>query len=67
MLPLLRVLQYLRPYRTTAALTLGAAVLITLVELAPPWLIKTIIDGVIRGGRLDWLPWLALGLVAAYL
>ncbi|HTP42849.1 MAG TPA: ABC transporter ATP-binding protein [Nitrospiria bacterium] len=67
MRPLLRVLRYLRPYRTTASLTLGAAVLITLVELAPPWLIKTIIDGVIRGGHLDWLPWLALGLAAAYL
>jgi ABC-type multidrug transport system fused ATPase/permease subunit len=67
MIPLLRVLKYIRPYRTTAALTLGAAVFITGIELLPPWLIKTIIDGVIRGGHLNWLPWLALGLVAAYL
>ena len=66
MVSLLRVLRYIRPYRATAALTLGAAVLITLVELVPPWLIKTIIDGVIRAGHLNWLIWLVLGLAAAY-
>jgi ATP-binding cassette subfamily B protein/subfamily B ATP-binding cassette protein MsbA len=67
MVSLLRVLRYIRPYRNTAALTLGAAILITLIELVPPWLIKTIIDDVIRAGRLEWLIWLILALVAAYL
>jgi len=41
--------------------------LITLIELVPPWLIKTIIDDVIRAGRLAWLIWLIIGLLAAYL
>jgi ATP-binding cassette subfamily B protein/subfamily B ATP-binding cassette protein MsbA len=67
MVSLLRVLRYIRPYRKTAALTLGAAILITLIELIPPWLIKTIIDDVIRAGQVDWLIWLVLALVAAYL
>ncbi len=61
-----RVLRYIRPYRHIATLTLGAAILITLIELIPPWLIKTIIDDVIRAGHLDWLIWLVFGLVAAY-
>jgi ATP-binding cassette subfamily B protein/subfamily B ATP-binding cassette protein MsbA len=67
MLSLLRVLRYLRPYRHIAALTLGAAILITAMELIPPWLIKTIIDDVIRAGRLEWLIWLILALVATSL
>jgi ABC-type multidrug transport system fused ATPase/permease subunit len=66
MVSLLRVLRYIRPYRTIAALTLGAAILITVIELIPPWLIKTIIDGVIRAGHLDWLIWLVAALLAAY-
>ena len=41
--------------------------MITLIELVPPWLIKTIIDDVIRAGRLAWLIWLIIGLLAAYL
>ncbi|MEW6324515.1 MAG: ABC transporter ATP-binding protein [Nitrospirota bacterium] len=64
---LLRVLRYIRPYRRLAALTLGAAVLLTVIELIPPWLIKTVIDDVIRAGRLGWLLWLIPALVAVYL
>jgi ABC-type multidrug transport system fused ATPase/permease subunit len=66
MVSLLRVLRYIRPYRSIAVLTLGAAILITVIELIPPWLIKTIIDGVIRAGHLNWLTWLILALLAAY-
>ncbi len=61
-----RVLRYIRPYRRIAALTLGAAILITLIELLPPWLIKTLIDDVIRAGRVEWLGWLMAALVVAY-
>ena len=41
---LLRVLGYLKPYKTFVALTLGFAVLTTLLDLVPPWLIKVIVD-----------------------
>ena len=67
MTSLLRVLRYIRPYRSIAMLTLGAAILITLIELVPPWMIKLIIDGVIREGHLEWLPWLISALIGAYL
>ena len=67
MTSLLRVLRYIRPYRSIAALTLTAAVFMTLIELVPPWLIKTIIDGVIQDGHREWLAWLILGLVVAFL
>jgi ABC-type multidrug transport system fused ATPase/permease subunit len=67
MTALLRVLRYIHPYRKIAALTLGAAILITLIELVPPWLIKTIIDDVIRAGHVAWLIWLILALIGIYL
>lgn len=41
---LLRVLGYLKPYKTFVTLTLGFAVLTTLLDLVPPWLIKVIVD-----------------------
>ena len=41
---LLRVLGYLKPYKTFVAWTLGFAVLTTLLDLVPPWLIKVIVD-----------------------
>jgi ATP-binding cassette subfamily B protein/subfamily B ATP-binding cassette protein MsbA len=63
---LLRVLGYIRPYRGLAALTLLAAALVTTMELVPPWLVKRIIDEVIRGGNLALLPWLIGGLIGAY-
>jgi ABC-type multidrug transport system fused ATPase/permease subunit len=67
MTSLFRVLRYIKPYRSIAVLTLSAAVLITLIELVPPWLIKSIIDDVIREGHLGWLKWLILGLIGAFL
>src|SRR3990172_327866 len=63
---LLRVIRYLKPHGPLALMTFGAAVLVTLIELLPPWLIKLIIDDVIKGGRISWLPWLILGLASAY-
>lgn len=67
MTSLFRVLGYIKPYRSIAVLSLSAAVLTTVMELVPPWLIKNIIDGVIREGHLEWLRWLTLGLITAFL
>ena len=63
---LLRVLQYLRPYRSLAILTLGCAALVTAFELIPPWLVKVVIDDVIQAGRTALLGWVITGLVGAY-
>jgi ABC-type multidrug transport system fused ATPase/permease subunit len=64
--PLLRVLQYLKPYRGLVASTLACAGLTTALELVPPWLIKIVIDEVIQAQHTQLLPWVMLGLVAAY-
>ena len=44
---LLRVLGYLKPYKKTVTLTLSFAVVTTLLDLVPPWLIKIIVDQLI--------------------
>ncbi len=64
---LLRVLAYIGPDRRLAFFSLTAAALATAVDLIPPWLVKIVIDDVIRPGRLGILPWLVVGLGAAYL
>lgn len=63
---LLRILSYLKPYKKWAALTMGFAVLTTLVDLVPLWLIKLIVDYLVEGegGNLIYL--LVVGLVASY-
>jgi ATP-binding cassette subfamily B protein/subfamily B ATP-binding cassette protein MsbA len=63
---LLRALRYLSGHKTLAAATLLAAVLTTVMELIPPWLIKRIIDEVIKGGKADLLPWLIGAMATAY-
>ncbi len=64
---LFRVIGYIKPYWPLAALTLGAAILATLAELVPPWLVKLVIDDVIKAGHLPLLKWLIGGLILAYL
>ena len=64
---LLRVLTYLAPYRSLALAALACAVLATLVDLAPPWIIKLVIDSVVRPADLEPLPWLIAALAMAYL
>ena len=63
---LLRVLTYLSPYRGLAAATLACAMVATLVDLAPPWIIKLVIDTVVRPGDLEPLPWLMMSLVGIF-
>ncbi|MFM8551635.1 MAG: ABC transporter ATP-binding protein [Nitrospiraceae bacterium] len=63
---LLRVLRYLRPYRTLAIITLLCACLVTALELVPPWLIKIVIDDVIQSHRPNLLPQVIAGLLLAY-
>lgn len=66
MKPLLRVLQYLRPYRVLALCTLLTAACATAMELVPPWLIKIVIDDVIQVKHAALLPWVLAGLMGAY-
>ncbi|WP_455377659.1 ABC transporter ATP-binding protein [Petrachloros mirabilis] len=63
---LLRVLRYLRPHRRLALATLLCAVCATAAELAPPWVIKVVIDDVIQAKQAWLLPWMLAGLLAAY-
>ncbi len=63
---LLRVLQYLRPYRLLALATLSCAVVATAMDLVPPWLVKIVIDDVIQAGRPELLGWAVAGLVGSY-
>jgi ATP-binding cassette subfamily B protein/subfamily B ATP-binding cassette protein MsbA len=64
---LLRVIGYIRPYQHLAYATLLAAMLTTLMDLVPPWLIKVVIDDVIKAGNLPLLKWVIIALVVAYL
>ena len=63
---LTRVLSYLKPYSTYVGLTLFFAILTTLLDLVPPWLIKIIIDDLVAGGDSNWVYWATGGLLAVY-
>lgn len=56
MAPLLRVLRYFAPYRKLAFFTLGCAILSTLTAMAPPYLVKSVVDQAMAQGssRLLW-------------
>jgi ATP-binding cassette subfamily B protein len=67
-----RLLGYLRPYRGRLALGMGAAAVITLVSLVPPYLAGYLIDRVVRPAQQGSLPlarasliaWVAVGAMA---
>jgi ATP-binding cassette subfamily B protein len=67
-----RLLGYLLPYRRQLALGLGAATVITMVSLVPPYLAGHLIDRVIRPAqegtlslaRASWIAWIAVGAMA---
>lgn len=63
---LLRVLQYLRPYRLLVLITFASAIAATVMDLVPPWLIKVVIDDVIQAGHPELLGWAVAGLAGAY-
>jgi ATP-binding cassette, subfamily B, bacterial len=64
---LFRVIRYIKPHRRLAYLTLICAVMTTSLEMVPPWLLKRVIDDVIRAQNLPLLKWLIAGLIGAYL
>jgi len=53
--PLRRVLKYFAPYRGLVALTLLCAILSTLTALAPPYLVRTVVDDALGSGDLSQL------------
>ncbi|MDA1184075.1 MAG: ABC transporter ATP-binding protein [Acidobacteria bacterium] len=59
-----RLLTYLYPYRGGASLAAAAIVLHSLLELAPPYLTKVVIDTYIPSGDLSGLGYVALLLLA---
>ena len=70
---LLRVLSYLKPYSKYVYLTLFFAILTTLLDLVPPWLIKIIIDQLVvgqpamsQGVEVTWIYWAVGGLFVSY-
>ena len=63
---LLRVLGYLKPYKKAVSYTLGFAILTTLLDLIPPWIIKIIIDELVDGIKTSLIYWIILGLIGVY-
>jgi ATP-binding cassette, subfamily B, bacterial len=64
---MLRLLSYLRPYAGKAALSLGLAVALTAAQLAPPLLMKVLIDEVLIPRRnAALLAWIVAGLAALH-
>jgi len=63
---LLRVLGYLKPYKKGALLTLGFAILTTLLDLVPPWLIKVIVDRLVDDNGTSMVYWAVTGLIGVY-
>lgn len=66
MKPLLRVLRYFRPYRARAVGTLAFAVLSTLTAMAPPYLVRALVDRAVAKGRADLLLLCAGGIALCY-
>ncbi len=52
---LLRTLEYVKPYRRLAYIVLGCAILTTLVDLVPPWVLKLVLDDILPAGKSDQL------------
>jgi ATP-binding cassette subfamily B protein len=70
---ILRLLSYLAPYRRQVAIGLGAAAIVTLASLVPPYLAGFLLDRVVRPAQAGTLPlreaarlaWLAVGAMGA--
>ncbi len=62
-----RVFSYLKPYKSLVALSLSFAIMTTLTDLIPPWLIKIVIDMLVEGGPDSTVYWIAGSLGVSYL
>jgi ATP-binding cassette subfamily B protein len=62
-----RLLTYLRPYKRQVAIALAAIVAFSVLELAPPYLVKLIIDRYIPASDLDGVAFVAVLYLAAQL
>jgi ATP-binding cassette subfamily B multidrug efflux pump len=60
-----RLLTYLRPYKRQVAIALGAIVAFSMLELAPPYLVKLIIDRYIPASDLEGVALVAVLYLAA--
>ena len=63
---LLRVLSYLKPYKRGVIFTLCFAILTTLLDLIPPWIIKVIIDELVEGKETTFIYLTIAGLIGIY-
>jgi ATP-binding cassette subfamily B protein/subfamily B ATP-binding cassette protein MsbA len=61
---LLRVFAYITPHRSLVAWVLGFAVVTTLIDLAPPMILKTVLDDILPTGNGGKLALAVLALVA---
>jgi ATP-binding cassette, subfamily B, multidrug efflux pump len=59
-----RLVGYMRPHALILTGVILAAVLTTVIELAPPWIIRLAVDRFILGGQPDKIWWAAGGLLA---
>ncbi|MDH5528065.1 MAG: ABC transporter ATP-binding protein/permease [Nitrospirota bacterium] len=64
--PLLRTLAYIHPYKGLAVIVLALAAATTLVELVPPWILKTVLDDVLPTKNSGIFVWLVAALAGAY-
>ncbi len=62
-----RVFSYLKPYKSLVALSLSFAIMTTLMDLIPPWLVKIVIDMLVEGVPDPKVYWVAVGLGVSYL
>ena len=61
-----RLLKYLLPYKKLGALALALSLILTGLNLAPPYLFKILIDDVLTGGNVSLLPNIIAMLIAVY-
>jgi ATP-binding cassette subfamily B protein/subfamily B ATP-binding cassette protein MsbA len=64
---LARVLSYLKPYQKGVATTLFLAIVTTLMDLVPPWLIKLVVDSLVESKESLWIYSPIVGLAGIYL
>ncbi|MDL2264036.1 ABC transporter ATP-binding protein, partial [Synergistaceae bacterium OttesenSCG-928-I11] len=64
--PYLRVLAYCKPYLGRLGAALSCMALSALFGIAPPWLIKNVVDDVLIRGDSDMLNILALSVIILY-